>query len=246
MFFSACLQKSQDAGPNELRLMHLLFPHMQRAARLYLQFSAVQRRSQALETMLDEVSLGCVLLDAGRKIAFTNGLAGRLTTERDGLEIRQGRLTASHGASSENLEREIAGAFALAEGKRLAPNGVLALPRPSGKPPYVIYVVPIGLHTPDPALSLGLFLPAVAIFINDPARQAVTPQAVIQGHYGLTPAEARLAFAFLQTASLKKSAEYCSIKESSARQYMKRIFQKTETRSQPELMKLLLSHIVGR
>ena len=155
-------------------------------------------------------------------------------------------MTASLRANSENLEREIAAAFALAEGKGLAPNGVLALPRPSGKPPYIIYLVPIGLHTPDPALSLGLSLPAVAIFINDPSRQAVTPQAVIQGHYRLTPAEARLAFAFLQTASLKNAAEHCAITEASARQYLKRIFQKTETSSQPQLMKLLLSHIVGR
>ncbi len=56
--------------------------------------------------------------------------------------------------------------------------------------------------------------------------------------YGLTPAEARLALAFLSEASIEAAAGREGLTSGTVRQYMKRIFKKTATRNQAQLMKL--------
>jgi DNA-binding CsgD family transcriptional regulator len=81
----------------------------------------------------------------------------------------------------------------------------------------------------------------VIVFIGDPEHEPRTQTESLHRRYGLTAAEARLAASFTETASLKVSAEALGITEGTARQYLKRIFQKTDTKSQAELMKLLVS-----
>ena len=59
--------------------------------------------------------------------------------------------------------------------------------------------------------------------------------------YGLTPAEGRLALAFLSEASIEVAAAHAGLTSGTARQYIKRIFKKTGTRNQAQLMKILLA-----
>ena len=59
--------------------------------------------------------------------------------------------------------------------------------------------------------------------------------------YGLTPAEVRLAKAFLAEASIRDAATSEGLTNGTARQYLKRIFKKTGTHNQAQLMRLLLS-----
>jgi len=63
----------------------------------------------------------------------------------------------------------------------------------------------------------------------------------LRDSYGLTPSEVRLALAFLSEASIRAAAARVGITNETARQYIKRIYQKTGTRSQAQLMKLLLT-----
>ncbi len=51
----------------------------------------------------------------------------------------------------------------------------------------------------------------------------------------------RLALAFLSGASIEAAAAREGLTGGTARQYMKRIFKKTATRNQAQLMKLLLT-----
>lgn len=63
--------------------------------------------------------------------------------------------------------------------------------------------------------------------------------AVVREAYGLTRAEARLAAALADTLDLARAAETIGISIHTARTYVKRIFQKTETTGQPDLVRLL-------
>jgi len=68
-----------------------------------------------------------------------------------------------------------------------------------------------------------------------------SPGAEFHKEYGLTPAEARLADAFASEASLDGAASRVGLTRGTARQYLKRIFKKTSTSNQAQLMKLLFS-----
>jgi DNA-binding CsgD family transcriptional regulator len=59
--------------------------------------------------------------------------------------------------------------------------------------------------------------------------------------FHLTPAEVRLALAFLSVGTIEGAATDEGLTRGTARQYIKRIFKKTGSRNQAQLMKLLLS-----
>lgn len=63
----------------------------------------------------------------------------------------------------------------------------------------------------------------------------------LRQNHGLTPAEARLAHALLLGETLEQAAEKNGITLSSARTYLKRIFSKTNTNRQAELIRKLIT-----
>ena len=58
--------------------------------------------------------------------------------------------------------------------------------------------------------------------------------------YNLTPAEARLTLALLEGKGLEWAAEQISLSVNTARTHLKRIFEKTRTHRQAELVRLIL------
>ena len=80
----------------------------------------------------------------------------------------------------------------------------------------------------------------MVVAITMPERQARAPSAeVLRGLFDLTPAETRFATALAAGSSPKEAAKQLGITESSGRTYLSRIFAKTGTHRQSELMSLL-------
>lgn len=63
----------------------------------------------------------------------------------------------------------------------------------------------------------------------------------LRQQHALTTAQTRLAVTFLRTASVPAAADIVGIAHSTARQYMKAIYARTNTGNQAALMKLLMS-----
>jgi DNA-binding CsgD family transcriptional regulator len=60
-------------------------------------------------------------------------------------------------------------------------------------------------------------------------------------HFGLTPAEARLALHLVTGETLRSAAAKLSISYETARTYLKRIFRKTKTCRQAELVMIIFT-----
>lgn len=245
VFFSPVLTAGSEITAQDLAHLEILFPHMQRAVQIYFQIAEIRQRAATLEAMLNRLALGCVVLDARRRIAFSNLPADSIFAERDGLSATAGRLVAARPSDTAILEERIASTFKLAAGSDLSSNRVIALPRPSGKPAYVLYLLPLGLSRGEPFIELGFTLPAVAVFINDPSLEPRSLQQIIRQIYGLTPAETRLTEALVSGHNLKEAAESVGIMESTARSQLKSIFQKVDVNSQAHLMRRILVDVAG-
>ena len=61
--------------------------------------------------------------------------------------------------------------------------------------------------------------------------------------FDLTPAEAVLCSALTQSGTLADAAGMCGLTAGSARQYLKRIFAKTNTRGQVDLIALIMASV---
>ena len=67
----------------------------------------------------------------------------------------------------------------------------------------------------------------------------------LRSHFGLTPAEARLALHLVTGETLRCAAAKLSISYETARTQLKNIFNKTKTRRQAELVILILTALPG-
>jgi DNA-binding CsgD family transcriptional regulator len=82
---------------------------------------------------------------------------------------------------------------------------------------------------------------AVSILISDPTRSLHTPPEVLCALYGLSPAEARMAWELAQDSDLSHAADKLGITLNTGREYLRRIMTKTGVRRQASLVRLLMA-----
>jgi DNA-binding CsgD family transcriptional regulator len=176
-----------------------------------------------------------VLCDQSGTPIIINGAAREILASKDGLVVRGGRLAARRRLETAALENLIVGA-ASAIGESGSSGGTMSVSRASGSRPLSVLVSP--MRAPGAVPGFGQI--AAALFISDPESVILTNEDRLLHLYGLTPAESRLAAKLAQGRSLEEAAAMLNIKIQTARSYIKRILNKTGTKRQVELVRLLL------
>ena len=83
--------------------------------------------------------------------------------------------------------------------------------------------------------------PMAVIFVNDPDKNNRPTVVQLREKFGMTPAEAGFAVEILNGDGIQAAADRLSISKATARTHLSRIFDKTGTRRQAELVRVLLS-----
>ena len=112
----------------------------------------------------------------------------------------------------------------------------MAIFRERGQP-ILILVIPIQHRYQSPLPSQAV----VAVWINDPDRKPLSRAHRIRGFFGLTRAEASVAAELANGLSLYEVADILEISRHTARNHLKRIFEKTGARRQADVIRLVLS-----
>lgn len=224
-------------GKDEVKLLQLLMPHLQRAVQLQQRLFGLESQHEALTDVLDRLPQAIILLDQKGRVLLVNRGAHAILKQRDGLTLsKEGVLCASDPNRTAALRDLIEGAVHTSLRQGLSPGGALRLPRLSGARPLSILVTPIGIGG---SLPLAVRSAAV-VFVSDPESRLETDEQVISRLHGLTGAEAKLAAVLMQGKSMERAAEELQVSLNTARTHLKRIFGKTGTRRQGELVRLLL------
>jgi len=231
------LARSRKSGAftsSELDMLTHLIPHFQRAARLS---GAFARLRQARDEVLDRLPMGIIVLDEECKVEFLNRAAEAILEKKDGLRWSSEGVSAADPTQASRLAAMIKGAKLTASGKGIAGGGNLSITRSSVGRPLSVLVAPMMPSTASP-LSRS---PRVAVFITDPEATQVTNVERLMALFNLTPAESRMAGELLQGKSIDEASIALGITRQTARVHLKRIFGKTYTRRQSDLMRLLLT-----
>ena len=154
-----------------------------------------------------------------------------------GLTCRQGCLGASDPTKDGELRHLIRQAGLAALGRSSETGGVLALPRPNGRP-LSLLICPLRPH----ALTLGASVPAALLIFSDPDASPSTSTQALIDLYGLTPAEARLMTALVDGERLEDYADRQGISVNTARTQSKQIFAKTGHSRQADLIREVLAN----
>jgi DNA-binding CsgD family transcriptional regulator len=179
------------------------------------------------------------LLDNRKRIVFCNQAAEALQSAGDGIRFSVHRIGLLHKQDDSKLQSLIEQALSRTGSRS---SGTMRAQRPSGKQPFGIFVSPLSREYP----GLALFRPAVCIVVSDPEIRPFLPIQRLEESFGLTTAEARLAVLLAYGEDLQRAAEQLDITYSTARTRLAQIFQKTGTRRQAELVRLILSTLTGR
>ena len=211
-----------------------LVPHLRRALAIQDRLSQVDHRLQASYAVLENLPTGIAIVDDEGILEYANRTSRGLLDRRDGLSVENGMLCAYRRNGLDPLRgtlREV-----IASGQHRA----LSVDRPSGRRAYQAVFSKLWQHLGGSLPNL-LVRPRVVCYLSDPDQPLETSTEVLQRLFGLTRGEARLAERLMTGKGIRKAAADLDIQESTARDRLKKVFKKTETSSQAELMRAILS-----
>ncbi len=175
----------------------------------------------AILSGLDLLPIAFLVLDQSGRILIANRAARRVVQHDPSLQTR-------------HLNKIFRGLLARSGDAVQAPVA-FTVPRLSGKP-LSILVVPIDAAGPRDALR-----PASVVFLGDPELDAEPDPALLTALFGFTPAESKVACLVMQGKTVEEVAGKLHISPHTTRNHLKRLFSKTNTKRQSDLVHLLLS-----
>ena len=225
----------------ELALVRALVPHVGRALALGEHLERLEAEHDARTAALDHVGVGVILVDARARPLLMNRRAQTFLDACDGLGVGRDGLVTMRQETTDTLHRLVAEAASTTEGRGTAAGGALTLPRPSGLRPLMALVTPFARER-WPVGGVA----AAGVLVSDPEDVASPPVEVLRRFWGLTAAEAALACQLAAGRSLEEAAQVLAVRLPTVRTQLARIFAKTGTRRQAELIRLLVGGIAPR
>jgi DNA-binding CsgD family transcriptional regulator/PAS domain-containing protein len=234
------LHRTRKAGryqSQDIERFAVLYRHLERALDIGFRLGSLGALQQCTAELLDRNPAAILLLDERKRMVYANRNGEALRSNGDGIRLSVDGITLLRRQDNDRLQCLIARALSPITPSGNSPGGVMRALRPSGKRPYAIVVAPVSRRYP----VLSSLRPAVCIMISDPDSPRSLPSHRLRAIFGLTEAEARLAALLAAGEELRSAAAKLGITYGTARTRLAEIFQKTETRRQGELIKLVLT-----
>jgi DNA-binding CsgD family transcriptional regulator len=224
------LPGKNEFGPAHLKLYEAIAPHLKRAVQLNrrLQTSLIERSWS--QTALDNLAQGVLVVDSAAKILLANRAADRALA--DGLKLSDGALCSHRPAETAALHAAIAAGASLS-----GASDTVSISRGPLRSPLSLLVISQARDNDWGARHP----PAAIIFITDPDHAPGLEPARLQKRFALTQAEAGLVVELVHTGNLQDAADHLNIKIATARTHLHRVLAKTGTRSQADLMRVMLA-----
>lgn len=217
--------------------MKVLVPHVRRSLMIGKVIDLSKIEAAALADTLDGLSTAIFLVDAGGQIVHSNASGRVMLTE--GAALRAG---AKLVATDPEAQAALHDAFAAAQGGDIA-LGVKGIAVPlTGRDgnTYVMHVLPL---TSGARRHAGTSYAAVAaVFIRKSALDSAQPFETLAKRFHLTPAELRVLGSIVEVGGVPEVAPLLGISEATVKTHLRRVFDKTGTGRQADLVKLVAGY----
>lgn len=244
---SACLcvvrtEETTWIEPREWHLLETLAPHLNRTAEIHQLLSRTKTAAHSLGAAIAGAGFAAFVLTSNCRIMFANAKAEDLVRRSAGLTYAQGRLGTANLALTMRLEALVRNAAQPTRAES-DPGGTLELPRGGDCAPLIAHVFPVAAQ--HVASLFDFERPSVALFVADPEDDFSGRVGTFGSKFGLTPAETRLVEEIIRGRGILAAATKLKITETTARTHMKRIFDKTGTHRQAELVRRFFDRITS-
>ena len=227
---------SSDGWSSEqLTMIERLLPHIRQFVRVRHALVGAKALQGSVAALLDNMTIGVICLDWRGVIVHANTRARQLLRKGDGLMDRRGLLRAR--LTEDDLRLGSLLARALPQPGRQAVGGSMPVARPAALRRLALHVIPIDVR----AAGFGFGQVAALVVVVDPqANRSVDPE-FLADVLGLTQAEARVAAALADGATMREIAQATQRAETTVRELVKRIHLKLGVSRRADLVRMVLS-----
>lgn len=227
--------KTRRYDEREIGLFKLLSPHVCRALAISDALDIRTLRSEALERTLDGLVAGVYLITQDGRVVYMNAAAERQAKVGKSIRIINGRVSATDPATRAALYKAIDEASREDTEKNIREHSV-AIRDIDGGPGYIGMLLPVSRGQRRDIVAL--FAASVALFTKDPVEAPLLPGEAFARLYRVTGGELRVLLALAQGLGGKEVADLLGISEPTLRTHLQRIYSKTNTARQSDLIRL--------
>ncbi|MCC7010802.1 MAG: helix-turn-helix transcriptional regulator [Acidobacteria bacterium] len=222
----------------EAAFLHALLPHLQRSLQLQRRLAESEAASRDVASVVDHGRHAVMLVDGSGRVTYMNGAANRLLAARDGLVVDGRELEAAASSDTARLRSLIQEAAGTSARTALGAGGLLVLGRPSGSRPLTVVVAPLSSRRPEVP---GADAAAAMVIVVDPEAAARVNDDVLRALFGFTSSELRLVHLLVSGHDVNEAAARLNLSHQTIRTTLKRVFEKTNTHRQAELVALVVA-----
>jgi len=221
--------------PEECRRVVTLLPHLRRAFSMHMRLTDTGYAIKSATDVLKVLDKAVVIVDIRYRLLYANPVAEQLmrgdfpvTVINGRVQLREQRLTETfHSLIRRSLNIDTSTPF----------DAVMYLPR-LNRLPVILSASPLASRWTS-ELNRE---PAVIIWLNDPEKLTAS-LTVLRQLYGLTPTEASVSEILATGKSLEEIAAQLTISVDTVRTHLKKVFAKTGTARQAQLVALIKSSV---
>jgi DNA-binding CsgD family transcriptional regulator len=201
---------------------------------LQLRLAGLEGPVEGSAAILNQLPQGVLLVDAQSGVLFANPAGEKLFRARAGLFFGPDGLRAESAGETRRLRKTIVDC-AEPSGEIGGKGGRLRISR-EDRSPLIVLVIPQRSRLG----WIDVVRPRAVLFITEPEQTTAAQGQNLREDFGLTPAEAALTLEILKADGLKAAANRLGVSLATAHTQLAHVFDKTGTRRQAELVRLIL------
>lgn len=221
---------SEAFGKEDEQILRCLVPHLQRALRIRWQLCQRDAARRLSETALDHIAQGIALMDEKGKVLFANLWSESMFRHGEGPLAVNGHFTASNPHDANRIKEALRSAC-------LGVSSSLRLKEADHGRQWVVIFSPV--RTPPQDLTEGA---RILVLFSEPTRPATEGIPAFAELYCMTPTETRVLEQLLLRENTQDICDVLQVGITMLRTHLSRLFAKTGTSSQRDLVRFYLAH----
>ena len=214
-----------QADEEAKRRLRLIVPHLRRASAVAKTLGMRVAVASAFEAVIDGLPSAVALVDPMARLVHANRTACAMLAGAGPLTLRDMVIATTDARASRELRQLIAAISH--EAHAAAADAVLLIDTVGCR--WLLNVLPLPAHS---AATAAVFVSRVDFVTPEP------PQLIARA-YRLTPTELRILLSIVATGSIPETGEALGIAQTTVKWHLRKVFAKTGTTRQAELIKLV-------
>ena len=221
----------------ETGFLDLLLPHIEQSLVLFNVIDRLTLMSDLAQEHLAQAGAGFIVLNEEGRVTFTNRIARKMLASNSVIHEHEGLIRIDDRHAQSRFATLVKECITVSKLPIAMTGGAVSVPRPDG-PALGIMVLPYRTHATYLRTSSDNNRATITLF--DPAHPRLDPPGILRQLYRLSTSEVQVCWRLANGETLEEIAGSMNIGKETVRSQLKRIFAKTGTSRQSDLVRLVL------